>query len=92
MGVLNKKKILQNNLKIMQERATELHNDFIAFQKEAKKKEEEYKLKIAVLNAEKEDLQGFLKQETEAKEALKKERTQLRKMITQLGGNWKNGK
>lgn len=39
-----------------------------------------------------EDMSGFYLQEKEAKEALLKERTKLRKMITKLGGDWKDGK
>jgi len=35
---------------------------------------------------------AYLQQEKECSNALRKERTQLRKMITQLGGDWKNGK
>lgn len=50
-------------------------------------KEETAKLKIEL-----EDIKGFLAQETEAKEALLKERTKLRKMVTKLGGDWKDGK
>ena len=55
---------------------------------------ENQKLKkvIASLKFELEDTKGFLKQETEAKEYLLKERKKLRTMITKLGGDWKNAK
>ena len=46
----------------------------------------------AKLKLEIEDTIGFYNQEKEAKEMLKKERTKLRKMITELGGNWRDGK
>lgn len=39
-----------------------------------------------------EDTKGFLAQEKECSNALRKERTKLRKMITKLGGDWKDGK
>lgn len=45
----------------------------------------------ARLKIELEDTLGFLQQEKEAKEVLLKERTKLRKMITKLGGDWKDG-
>lgn len=51
-----------------------------------------YKEKCGKLTLDVEDLTKFLQQEKEAKEALKKERTKLRRMITELGGDWKNGK
>jgi len=38
-----------------------------------------------------EDTKGFLEQEKECSNALRKERTKLRKMVTKLGGNWRNG-
>ena len=50
------------------------------------------KQESAALKIELEDTKGFLAQETAAKEALLKERTKLRKMITKLGGDWKDGK
>ena len=46
----------------------------------------------ACMKIELEDAWAFFKQEKEAKEELLKQRTQLRKMITKLGGDWKNGK
>lgn len=52
----------------------------------------EAKQETAKLKLELEDTEGFLQQEIEAKEALLKERTKLRKMITKLGGDWKNEK
>lgn len=38
-----------------------------------------------------EDMTGFYSQEKAAKEALLKERTKLRKLVTKLGGDWGNG-
>lgn len=52
--------------------------------------EMEKRLKKTIIDLE--DTEGFLAQEKEAKEALLKERTKLRKMITKLGGDWKDGK
>lgn len=50
-------------------------------------KEENARLKFDL-----EDTNGFLEQEKECSNALRKERTKLRKMITKLGGDWKDGK
>ena len=37
------------------------------------------------------DTKKFLEMEKECSNALRKERTKLRKMVTKLGGDWKNG-
>lgn len=50
-------------------------------------KEELARTKIELI-----DTQGFLAQEKECSQALRKERTKLRKMVTKLGGEWKDGK
>ena len=47
-------------------------------------KEELARTKIELI-----DTQGFLAQEKECSQALRKERTKLRKMITKLGGEWR---
>lgn len=90
MGIFKKYDLLKNNIKILQARNEDLYKRNIAhqeqYQAELKKRSEE----IAKLKIEVEDTRGFLEQETQAKEALKKERTKLRKMITKLGGNWKD--
>ena len=77
-----------NNRKLYEEQYKTIYEENIDFQKEIQC----YKEKCGKLSIELEDTKGFLNQEKEAKEALKKERTKLRKMITQLGGDWKNGK
>jgi len=51
--------------------------------------EMEKKLKATWLELH--DTKGFLAQEKECNEALRKERKKLRTMITKLGGNWKDG-
>lgn len=73
---------------------TELKNNALLIEQNSKLSEERVaaKQEAAKLKVELEDTKGFLAQETEAKETLKKERTKLRKMITQLGGDWKDGK
>lgn len=77
-----------NNRKLYEERYKEIYDENIALQMELKKlkkaKEECAKLKLDL-----EDAKGFWKQETEAKEELLKQRTELRKKITKLGGSWK---
>lgn len=92
MGIFKKYDSMKNNLKVLQERNEDLYKRDIEhqaqYQKELKKKNEI----IARLKLNLEDTQGFLEQETQAKEALLKERTKLRKMITKLGGDWKDGK
>lgn len=47
-------------------------------------KEELARTKIELI-----DTQGFLVQEKECSQALRKERTKLRKMVTKLGGEWR---
>ena len=79
---LNNRKIYEQRYKEVYEKNIELQNIEKAFNK---KKEEVAKLKLDL-----EDTQGFLAQETQAKEYLIKERTELRKKITKLGGTWKD--
>mgnify|MGYP006370819423 CR=1 FL=1 len=50
-------------------------------------KEELARTKIELI-----DTQGFLAQEKECSQALRKERTKLRKMVTKLGGDWREPK
>ena len=92
MGIFKKYDVLKNNIKILQERNEDLYKRDIEHQKqyqaELKKKNEQ----IAKLKIELEDTAGFLKQETEAKEALKKERTKLKREITMLKKELNNGK
>jgi len=92
MGIFKKYELLKNNIKVLQARNEDLYKRDIAhqeqYQKELKKKNEQ----IAKLKIELEDTAGFLKQETEAKEALKKERTKLRREITMLKKELNNGK
>lgn len=76
------------NRKLLIKQNSELSKRRIDSDIENKKlREENAQLKIV-----NEDLNGFYFQEKEAKEELLKQRKQLRKMITQLGGNWKNEK
>ena len=70
------------------EQCSKIGAENVNYQKELKL----YKEKCARLTIDLEDVDGLLKQETEAKEILLKERTKLRKMITKLGGDWKDGK
>ncbi len=73
---------------------TELQNNALLIEQNSRLSKERIAAnqETAKLKVELEDTKGFLAQETEAKEVLKKERTKLRKMITQLGGDWKNEK
>ena len=80
---LNNRKIYEQRYKEVYEHNIELQN----VEKSYNKKKEE----VAKLKLELEDTQGFLAQERQAKEFLIKERTELRKKITKLGGTWKNG-
>ena len=77
-----------NNRKLYEEQYKKIYEENIDYQKEIKL----YKEKCGRLTIELEDTNGFLAQETEAKEVLLKERKKLRTMITKLGGNWKDGK
>ena len=80
-----------SNRKLYEERYKEIYDENISLQMEIKKlrkaKEECAKAKIDL-----EDCQGFLAQEIQAKRELLKQRTELRKKITKLGGSWKDGK
>ena len=94
MGIFkNYKKLYEstkNNLKVMQERNADLYERCILYQEQAKDHEKKLKEKIAKLSFELEDVNGFLQQEKECSEALRKERTKLRKQIKKLGGEWNN--
>ena len=93
MGIFkNYKKLYEstkNNLKVMQERNADLYQRGILYQEQAKEHEKKLKEKIARLTFELEDTKGFLEQEKACSEALRKERTKLRKQIKKLGGEWK---
>ena len=54
--------------------------------------EKKLREKIAKLTLDLEDTRGFLEQEKACSEALRKERTKLRKQVKKLGGEWKDGK
>ena len=87
----NYKKLYENELdnrKKLINQCSKLSAENVDYQKEIQC----YKEKSGKLEIELEDTKGFLEQEKEAKETLKKERTKLRRMITELGGNWKDGK
>lgn len=73
-------KIEVNNRKIYEERYKNLYEECIDYQKEIQC----YKEKTGKLQIDLEDIKGFLQQETEAKEALKKERKNLKRQITML--------
>lgn len=69
-----------NNRKLYEERYKQIYEQHIENQKMIKELQKEItNLKIELI-----DKEGFLNQETEAKEALKKERTKLRREITIL--------
>ena len=78
---------LENRGKLIKH-CSEINAENVEYQEEIKKLREH----CARLTMDLEDLDGFLKQETEAKEYLLKERKKLRTMVTKLGGDWKNGK
>lgn len=77
-----------NNRKLLTEQNSKISAENVAYQKEIKMLKE----KCARLTIDLEDVDGLLEQETKAKEELLKQRTQLRKLVTKLGGDWKNGK
>lgn len=77
-----------NNRRLYEDRYKQIYEQSIKYQKEIKEKNRQLtNLRIDLI-----DSQAYLQQEKECSNALRKERTQLRKMITQLGGDWKNGK
>ena len=83
----NRKMLIMQNIKISEEN--------VNYQKQIKKLEQElqtYKELSARVRIELGDMDGLLEQETRAKEELLKQRTQLRKLVTKLGGDWKNEK
>ena len=83
----NRKMLIMQNSKISEEN--------VNYQKQIKKLEQElqtYKELSARVRIELGDMDGLLEQETRAKEELLKQRTQLRKLVTKLGGDWKNEK
>ncbi|MBR5303468.1 MAG: hypothetical protein IKU37_01410 [Candidatus Gastranaerophilales bacterium] len=77
-----------NNRKLYEEQYKKIYEENIDYQKEIKC----YKEKCGRLTIDLEDVDGLLKQETEAKEELLKQRKKLRTMITKLGGDWKDAK
>lgn len=76
----NTKKILKNNNKILTQRNKELYDKNIEYQYKIKELKEE-KARIML---ELEDTKGFLQQEKDCSEALRKERTKLKREITML--------
>lgn len=77
-----------NNRKMLITQNSNLSKENVQYQKEIKM----YKERCARLAIDLQDVDGLLQQETQAKEELLKQRTKLRKMVTQLGGDWKDGK
>ncbi len=73
-------KIELNNRKLIEERKRQIEQSYI----ETQKKLLEYKEKYAKIYLDCTDLEGFLKQEKECNNALRKERTKLRRRITIL--------
>ena len=85
---LNNRKLIEERKKEVDEWNVELQKNMINSDKMIRSlKIENTELKMAL-----EDTKGFLAQEKECSNALRKERTKLRKMITKLGGEWKDGK
>lgn len=85
---LNNRKLIEERKKEVDEWNVELQKNMIHSDKMIRNlKIENTELKMAL-----EDTKGFLAQEKECSNALRKERTKLRKMITKLGGDWKDGK
>lgn len=79
----NYKKLYENELdnrKKLINQCSKLSAENVDYQKEIQC----YKEKSGKLEIELEDTKGFLKQEIEAKETLKKERTKLKRQITML--------
>lgn len=77
-----------NNRRLYEDRYKQIYEQSIKYQKEIKEKNRQLtNLRIDLI-----DSQAYLQQEKECSNALRKERTQLRKKITELGGDWKNGK
>ena len=74
------KKVLRNNNKLYVQRNKELYDKNIAYQYEIK----ELKALLTKTRLELEDALGFLQQEKLCSEALRKERTKLRREITNL--------
>ncbi len=52
---------------------------------------EDMEIELKKVQLELEDTKGFLAQEKECSNALRKERTKLRKKVTKLGGKWQDG-
>lgn len=87
--------ISKNNEKIILERKKELSDENVLLQEkviEAGTTIAHLREEIAKLKIELEDTNGFLEQEKECSNALRKERTKLRGKITKLGGDWRDGK
>lgn len=71
--------------------ALEQVNYLIKENKRLEKYNNENKEELARTKIDLIDTRGFLEQEKQCSNALRKERTKLRKMITKLGGEWKDG-
>ena len=69
-----------NNRKMLINQCSKLSAENVDYQKEIRC----YKEKCGKLTLELEDVKGFLEQETQAKELLKKQRTNLKREITKL--------
>lgn len=75
---LNNRKMYEERKKATDEHNAELQKIILKADKEVKN----LKAEVAKLIIELEDTRGFLEQETQAKEALKKERTKLKTKLT----------
>lgn len=73
------------NRKLLTMQNSKLSEENVNYQKELRT----YKEQNARLRIELGDMDGLLEQETKAKEELLKQRTQLRKLVTKLGGDWR---
>lgn len=69
------------------EQCSKIGAENVNYQKQIKKLKEQN----TQLTFDNEDLAKFLVQEKECNKELRKERTKLRKKITKLGGEWKDG-
>lgn len=96
MGIFNRKtrndykklyEIELNNRKLYEERYKQIYEQSIRYQKEIKEKNRQ----LTNLRIELIDKQAFLEQEKECSNALRKERANLRRTITKLGGDYKHG-
>lgn len=81
-------KTAKSNQDKLIEQCSKIGAENVNYQKQIKKLKEQN----TQLTFELEDTKGFLEQEKECTKELRKERTKLRKMVTKLGGDWKDGK